>query len=131
LAPPGPSGKQTAMGNFGYATISEKSEHQDAAWEFVKWWTSADVINQYAARVGMQTVRVDSVPPYEVPALQKIQAEFVPKVQGVQIHVNYLQMLQTLWPEVEKAYRGEQSGAEAIAKAGEIVNGLVSAPPSE
>jgi multiple sugar transport system substrate-binding protein len=131
LAPPGASGKQTAMGNFGYATISEKSPNKDAAWEFVKWWTSADVINKYAARVGLQTVRVDSVPPYEVPALQKIQAEFVPKVQGVQIHVNYLQMLQTLWPEVEKAYRGEQSGADAMKKAGEIVNGLISAPPSE
>jgi hypothetical protein len=79
----------------------------------------------------LQTVRVDSVPPYEDPALQKIQAEFVPRVQGVQIHVNYLQMLQTFWPEIERAYRGEQTGAEAIAKAGEIVNSLIDAPPSE
>ena len=32
-------GKQTTMGNFGYATISEKSPNKEAAWEFVKWWT--------------------------------------------------------------------------------------------
>ena len=31
-------------------------------------------------------------------------------------------MLTNLWPEIEKAYRGEQTGAEAMAKAGEIVN---------
>ena len=53
-------GKQTTMGNFGYATISEKSPNKDAAWEVVKWWTSADVINPYAAEIGLQTVRVDS-----------------------------------------------------------------------
>jgi hypothetical protein len=63
-----------------------------------------------------------------VPQLQKIQAEFVPKVQGVQIHARYLQMLQTLWVEIETAYRGEQSGADAIKKAGEIVNGLIEEP---
>jgi multiple sugar transport system substrate-binding protein len=126
LAPANPTtGKQTAMGNFGYATISEKSENKEAAWQFIKWWTSADVINKYAAQVGLQTVRTDSVPPYETPALQRIQAEFVPKVQGVQIHENYLQMLQTFWPEIERAYRGEQTGAEAIAKAAEIVKGLI------
>jgi ABC-type glycerol-3-phosphate transport system substrate-binding protein len=131
LAPANPdTGKQTAMGNFGYATISEASQNKEAAWEFVKWWTSADVINNYAAQVGLQTVRVDSVPPYTDPALQKIQAEFVPKVQGVQIHVNYLQMLQTLWPEIERAYRGEQTAEEAIKKAGEIVTGLISAEPA-
>jgi hypothetical protein len=34
-------------------------------------------------------------------------------------------MMLTLWPEIEKAYRGEQTGAEAMAKAGEIINSLV------
>lgn len=131
LAPANPTtGKQTAMGNFGYASISEESSNKEAAWEFVKWWTSADVINAYAAKVGLQTVRVDSVPAYNDATMAKIQSEFVPKVQGVQIHVNYLQMLQTLWPEIEKAYRGEQTGAEAIAKAGEIITGLISTPAS-
>ncbi|HZG68863.1 MAG TPA: extracellular solute-binding protein, partial [Herpetosiphonaceae bacterium] len=49
-------GKQSTMGNFGYATISEKSPNKEAAWEVVKWWTSADVINPYAAQIGLQTV---------------------------------------------------------------------------
>lgn len=118
-------GKQTTMGNFGYASISEKSPSKEAAWEFIKWWASADVINPYAARIGLQGVRTDSTPPYESTLLQKVQAEFVPDVQGVQIHENYYQMLTSLWPEIEKAYRGEQTGAEAVKKAGEAITALI------
>lgn len=118
-------GKQTTMGNFGYATISEKSPNKEAAWAFVKWWTSKDVINPYAAKIGLQGVRTDSTPPYASTLLQKVQAEFVPKVQGVQVHENYYQMLTNLWPEVEKAYRGEQSAEEAMQKAGEAVKALL------
>ena len=118
-------GKQSTMGNFGYATISEKSPNKEAAWELVKWWTSADVINPYAANIGLQTVRVDSSPEYSSKLLQKVQEEYVPKVQGIQIAENYYEMLTNLWPEVERAYRGEQSGEEAMVKAGEIVTGLL------
>ena len=118
-------GKQTTMGNFGYATISEKSANKEAAWEVVKWWTSADVINPYAANIGLQTVRVDSSPDYSSKLLQKVQEEYVPKVQGIQVVDNYYEMLTNLWPEVERAYRGEQSGADAMVKAGEIVTGLL------
>jgi multiple sugar transport system substrate-binding protein len=118
-------GKQTTMGNFGYATISEKSPNQEAAWELVKWWTSADVINPYAAQIGLSTVRVDSSPDYTSSLLQKVQEEFVPKVQGIQVTENYYEMLTNLWPEVDRAYRGEQSGADAMVKAGEVVTGLL------
>jgi ABC-type glycerol-3-phosphate transport system substrate-binding protein len=118
-------GKQTTMGNFGYAGISEKSPNKEAAWEFVKWWASADVINPYAAKIGLQGVRTDSAPPYESTLLQKVQTEFVPKVQGVQLHENYYQMLTNLWPEIEKAYRGEQSAEDAATKAGEAVTALI------
>lgn len=118
-------GKQTTMGNFGYATISEKSPNQEAAWEFVKWWTSADVVNPYAANIGLQTVRVDSSPDFTSSLLQKVQEEYVPKVQGIQVTENYYEMLTSLWPEVERAYRGEQSGADAMVKAGEVVTGLL------
>ena len=120
-------GKQSTMGNFGYATISEKSPNKEAAWEVVKWWTSADVINPYAAQIGLQTVRVDSSPPYESELLQTVQELYVPKVQGIQVTENYYEMLTNIWPEVERAYRGEQTGEEAMAKAGEIVNGLLGA----
>ena len=118
-------GKQTTMGNFGYATVSEKSPNKEAAWELVKWWTSADVINPYAANIGLQTVRIDSSPPYESELLQKVQEQYVPAVQGIQVTENYYEMLTNIWPEVERAYRGEQSGADAMVKAGEIVNGLI------
>jgi multiple sugar transport system substrate-binding protein len=118
-------GTQTVAGNFGYATISEKSPVKDAAWEFVKWWASAEVVNPYAAKVGLQSVRIDSTPPYQSAHLQRIQADLVPKVQGVQMHVNYWEMLTTLWPEIERANRGEQSGAEAMRKAGAIVTSLL------
>jgi multiple sugar transport system substrate-binding protein len=118
-------GKQTTMGNFGYATISEKSPNKEAAWELVKWWTSADVINPYAAQIGLQTVRVDSSPPYESELLQIVQDQYVPVVQGIQPTENYYEMLTNVWPEVERAYRGEQTGEEAMVRAGEIVTGLL------
>ena len=118
-------GKQTTMGNFGYATISEKSPNKEAAWEVVKWWTSADVINPYAAQIGLQTVRVDSSPPYESELLQIVQDQYVPAVQGIQPTENYYEMLTQIWPEVERAYRGEQTGAEAMTRAGEIVTGFL------
>lgn len=118
-------GKQTTMGNFGYATISEKSPNKEAAWELVKWWTSKDVINPYAAEIGLQTVRIDSSPDYASTLLQTVQEEFIPKVQGIQVTENYYEMLTNIWPEVERAYRGEQTGEEAMAKAGEIVTGLL------
>jgi multiple sugar transport system substrate-binding protein len=118
-------GKQSTMGNFGYATISEKSPNKEAAWEVVKWWTSADVINPYAAKIGLQTVRIDSSPPYKSELLQTVQEQYVPAVQGIQVTENYYEMLTNIWPEVERAYRGEQTGEEAMAKAGEIVNGLI------
>lgn len=118
-------GKQTTMGNFGYATISEKSANKEAAWEVVKWWTSAEVINPYAANIGLQTVRIDSSPDYASSLLQKVQEEYVPAVQGIQVTENYYEMLTNIWPEVERAYRGEQSGADAMVKAGEIVTGLL------
>lgn len=118
-------GKQSTMGNFGYATISEKSPNKEAAWELVKWWTSADVINAYAAKIGLQTVRIDSSPDYTSKLLQQVQSDFVPAVQGIQVTENYYEMLTNIWPEVERAYRGEQSGADAMVKAGEIVTGLL------
>jgi multiple sugar transport system substrate-binding protein len=118
-------GTQSTMGNFGYATVSEKSANKEAAWEVVKWWTSADVINPYAAQIGLQTVRIDSSPPYASELLQKVQEQYVPAVQGIQVTENYYEMLTNLWPEVEKAYRGEQTGAEAMVRAGEIVTGLI------
>jgi len=118
-------GKQTTMGNFGYATISEKSTVKDAAWEFTKWWASAAVINPYAAEIGLQGVRIDSSPAYQSTLLQKVQKDFVPSVQGVQLDVNYYQMLTNLWPEIEKAYRGDQSGADAVKNAGAAVTALI------
>ena len=95
--------KQTTMGNFGYATISEKSPNKEAAWEVVKWWTSADVINPYAAQIGLQTVRVDSSPQYTSELLQLVQEQYVPAVQGIQPTENYYEMLTNIWPEVERA----------------------------
>jgi ABC-type glycerol-3-phosphate transport system substrate-binding protein len=113
------------MGNFGYETISEKSPNKEAAWTFIKWFAGADVINPYAAKIGLQGVRTDSTPAYAVPLLNQVQSEFVPAVQGVQLHLNYNEMLTNVWPEIEKAYRGEQTGAEAVANAGTIITGLI------
>ncbi|MNC92272.1 hypothetical protein D3C83_86670 [compost metagenome] len=70
-------------------------------------------------------MRIDSSPDYASSLLQKVQEEYVPAVQGIQVTENYYEMLTNIWPEVERAYRGEQSGADAMVKAGEIITGLL------
>jgi CTP-dependent riboflavin kinase len=70
-------------------------------------------------------VLIDSSPTYKSELLQTVQEQYVPAVQGIQVTENYYEMLTNIWPEVERAYRGEQTGEEAMVKAGEIVNGLI------
>jgi hypothetical protein len=72
-------------------------------------------------------VRTDSSPTYRGELLKTVQELYVPAVQGIQPTENYYEMLTNIWPEVERAYRGEQSGEEAMVKAGEIIDGMIGA----
>ena len=114
-APPGPAG-QTVMGNFGILCIAEASQNKEAAWEFIKHWASGPQVGRFADQVNLQVVRSDIVDDLfpDNPAMQKVQTEFVPNVQGLQPHPKILQMIQTLWPAAENALLGNITGKQAI-----------------
>ena len=125
-APPGEVG-QTVMGNFGILSMAEASGNKDAAWEFIKHWASGPQVGRFAEQVNLQVVRGDIVDGMfaENPAMQKIQQEFVPRVQGIQPHPQILKILQSIWPVAESAYRGDLNGEETIAQMCEIIDGIV------
>jgi multiple sugar transport system substrate-binding protein len=124
--PPGPKG-QTVMGNFGILSIAEASPHKEAAWEFVKHWASGPEVGRFADEVSLQVVRTDIVGQLykNNPKMQKVQAEFVPRVHGIQPHPKILQMLQSIWPVAEQAYLGGLTGEDAVGQMGQIIDGLI------
>ncbi len=125
-APPGPQG-HTVMGNFGILSIAEASDNKDAAWEFIKHWASAPQVGRFAEQVSLQVVRTDIIDDLfaDNPAMQKVQSELVPRVQGLQPHPQILEALQAAWPVVEDAFRGNRTGEEAVAGMCEAIDGVI------
>jgi multiple sugar transport system substrate-binding protein len=125
-APPGPAG-QTLMGNFGILCIAEASENKEAAWEFIKHWSSGPQVGRFAEQVNLQVVRSDIVGDLfpDNPTMQKVQKEFVPNVQGLQPHPRILQMIQTLWPSAENALLGNITGKQAVAEMCQAVESVL------
>jgi len=125
-APPGEKG-QTVMGNFGILSIANASPNKDAAWEFIKHWASGPQVGRFAEQVNLQVVREDIIPGMfaDNPAMQKVQQEFVPRVQGIQPHPQILKILQSIWPVAEQAYRGEMTGEEAIKQMCAITDDII------
>jgi multiple sugar transport system substrate-binding protein len=127
MVPPGPK-KQTVMGNFGFLCISKGSKNKQAAWEYIKYWTSAPVVSSFSKQTTLQVVRrdVDVARLWKGdPILARIQSEFVPKVQGIQTDPRLQQMLTAFWPNIEAAYRGSSTGAQALAAASKAIQGAM------
>ena len=125
-APPGPRG-HTVMGNFGILSIAEASDNKEAAWEFIKHWASAPQVGRFAEQVSLQVVRTDIIDELfeDNPAMQTVQSELVPRVQGLQPHPQILEALQAAWPVAEDAFRGNLTGEEAIAGMCEAIDGVL------
>ncbi len=125
-APPGPKG-QTVMGNFGILCIAEASPNKEAAWAFIKHWASGPEVGRFAEQVNLQVVRDDVAKTLFAsnPAMAKVQTEFVPKVRGIQPHPKILEILQSIWPVAEEAYRGSLDGKQTIEKMSEVTNTIL------
>lgn len=126
FAPPGEAA-QTVMGNFGILSIAEASPDKEAAWEFIKHWSSDEQIGRFAEQVNLQVVRDDTTRRIfaDNAPMRKVQQDFVPRVVGIQPHPQILKILQSIWPVAEDAYRGNLTGAEAIEKMCEITDGIL------
>jgi ABC-type glycerol-3-phosphate transport system substrate-binding protein len=117
--------KQTVMGNFGFLMMSSRSPNKAAAWEFMKFWSSAKIIQRFGESVGLQLVRTDVPNAFKSnPMLYKLQHELFPHVQGIQAATQMRQMLAEMWPSIESSYHGQISAAEAIHRAAQQIDTL-------
>jgi len=125
LAPPGPAA-QTLGADFGFLCIAAKSSSQDAAWEFVKYFASADGVMSYIPKtsVGILPVRTDvSDRLIEAePGLEKIMTELVPKVQGIPAHPKAIECFRQANEEFEGCMLGRKPAAQAVAAANDAVS---------
>ena len=100
-------GDNNVFGTGTGAVIFENSEHKDAAWEFLKWWTSADTqvafnremeaILGESARIPTANIEALSRFPWNASMLKTIQdqaqyAMGLPEVPGSYLTTRYLAM---------------------------------------
>ena len=100
-------GENNVFGTGTGAVIFENSQHQEAAWEFLKWWTEADTqvafnreleaILGESARIPTANMEALSRFPWKATMLQTIQeqaqyAKGLPEVPGSYLTTRYLAM---------------------------------------
>lgn len=100
-------GENNVFGTGTGAVIFENSEHKDAAWEFLKWWTSADTQVQFnreieailgeSGRIPTANMEALSRFPWNASMLKTIQtqaqyAKGLPEVPGSYLTTRYLAM---------------------------------------
>lgn len=124
--PPGTSGAHaTGMWGLGLLTMSSKSQDKDAAWELIKYLTSADVVVDYFTKTALLPNRTDVADrmfqgdPYSA----KVVDEILPGAQGWQLHPDLNEMLGRAQPSFDRLYRGDVSAAEALEEVCDAVEG--------
>ena len=126
MSPRGPKG-QTVMGNYGFLCMSSKSKNKEAAWEFIKFYQQPRIIEPYAEEITLQVCRKDATRNIYAgnPVMRKVQDEFVPKIEGLQANPHMAEILDSIWPEIVACYAGQQTAAEALSKAAQLINGII------
>lgn len=117
--PPGTTGEHaTGMWGLGLLTMSSRSEDKDAAWEFIRYLTSADVVVDYFTRTSLLPNRTDVADrmfegdPYSA----KVVDEVLPGARGWQLHPDLNEMLGRAQPAFDRLFRGDADAAEALAE---------------
>lgn len=118
--PAGPGGKAPGVNGASALAITSGSQHQDAAWEYVKYLTSQAVQDKFAT---------SSLPiwkaSYDEPAVQKAGTPAVVAVAKTQLQdmilrpqvANYNSASQQLQVSIQKALLGQQTPQAALAEA--------------
>ncbi|GAA1662592.1 extracellular solute-binding protein [Fodinicola feengrottensis] len=118
--PAGPGGKAPGVNGASALAITSGSQHQDAAWEYVKYLTSQSVQDKFAT---------SSLPiwkaSYDEPAVQKAGTPAVVSVAKTQLQdmilrpqvPNYNAASQQLQVDIQKALLGHQDPAAALTEA--------------
>jgi multiple sugar transport system substrate-binding protein len=118
--PAGPGGKAPGVNGASALAITSGSQHQDAAWEYVKYLTSQSVQDKFAT---------SSLPiwkaSYDEPAVQKAGTPAVVAVAKTQLQdmilrpqvPNYNAASQQLQVDIQKALLGSKDPAAALTEA--------------
>lgn len=128
--PPGPGG-QHAFAARGTLHIAAKSKSPEAAWEYVRYLTSAQRETAFLRAEGgdLQPARSDIAstvypagPDYDW--ARRVVKEFIPDDRAVQPHPRMVDMLKAVQTEFERCIRGQQDGAKTVAAANAQINEL-------
>jgi multiple sugar transport system substrate-binding protein len=128
--PPGPGGQFTftVRGNLH---VAAKSKSPKAAWEYVKYLTSAQRETAFIRAQGgdLQPSRADIAATVYPPGpafdwSRRVVKEFIPDGRSVQPHPRMVDMLKAIEDEYERCIRGQQSGAQMVAAANAKINDL-------
>lgn len=124
--PPGTTGEHsTGMWGLGLLTMSSQSDDKDAAWELIKYLTSADVVVDYFTKTALLPNRTDVADRmFEGDRYSaKVVEDILPGAQGWQLHPDLYEMLGRAQPSFDRLYRGSASAAEALEELCEAVEG--------
>lgn len=126
--PPGAGGNQsTGMWGVGLLTMASKSQDKEAAWELIKYLTSAEVVVDYFTKTALLPNRTDVADrmfegdPYSATVVDEI----LPGVRGWQLHPDLNEMLGRAQPSFDRLYRGQATAEEALAEVCGVVDEIV------
>jgi len=114
--PVGYKGKATQFATTGHWTISAKSKNADAAWEFVKWLSSAEFNSTYNQRYGFVPARLDADASGGDEMLAR-NASWVAVWDGLRTSPKVNQLLDPYGQALEAAASCKTSVDDAFAKA--------------
>jgi multiple sugar transport system substrate-binding protein len=128
MPPPGPEG-ETTMGNQGELVVSKACKNPDAAWKFIEYFTSPDVLGPFTEENAFRPLRTD-IDVYQGNDLaQKLLSITEGRVQGYegQLTPKLREVLTALWTEFETALGcGTEPAAAIDAAAGRVDSTLAS-----
>jgi multiple sugar transport system substrate-binding protein len=128
--PPGPAGQFvfTVRGNIH---IAAKSKSPDAAWEYVKYLSSAQRETAFIRAQGgdLQPARAD-IASTVYPAgeqfdwSRKLVEDYIPEAKSVQAHPRMVEMIKAVQGQFERCIRGQLTGAQMVAAANQRIQDL-------
>lgn len=138
LTPAGPDGSRSASMWVWSLGMNSASKHKDAAWKFLQWTTSRDVMIKTHLAGNMNPVRKSAWEDPEVAAMVKnwgaTEGQYLSVVQEMSkvadlrlpAHPEITRVLD-IWAEaVQKAYYGEDTVENALKKAAEQIESVIS-----
>lgn len=127
VMPKGPENNATISGVDAW-TIAAASPNQDLAAQLIDFYLSSDVQKRQAIDTGWLPARLSVLGDAEVQAANPVAAVVLEQVKSPFdsfVTPNYLAITDAIGREIQKALRGEQSGAQALTAAKATIQPLI------